>query len=275
MSDSSVPDAGVAPTGAASPTSGFLSNKRILVAGMLTNRSIAYGIAAACRRQGAELALTYQDERVAKRVVRLAEQLGSTHCLPCDVRSEAQMREVFERLGTSWGPIDGVVHSIGFAPPEAIAGSFLDGLSLEAFRVAHEVSAYSFPAMAKAALPWLAPHAALLTMSYIGSMRVMPGYNTMGLAKASLEAAVRYLAADLGPRGLRANAISAAVVPTIASSGLGAIDELLETQKKRALMDREVNIEDIGNAAAFLLSGLAAGINGQIVYVDGGFSSNG
>ncbi|MDR3416528.1 MAG: enoyl-ACP reductase [Nevskia sp.] len=254
---------------------GFLDDKRILVTGVLTNKSIAYGIAAACRRQGAQLAFTYQDERMVKRVRKVAEQFESALCFPCDVRSDEQIRSVFDGIGSEWGRLDGVVHSIGFAPPEAISGSFLDGLSREAFHLAHEVSSYSFPALAKAALPLLNPRGSLLTLSYIGAARVMPGYNTMGLAKASLEASVRYLAADLGPKGMRANAISAAVLPTIASSGLGAIDLLLENQKKRALVDRDMTIDDIGNVAAFLLSDLSGGINGQVIYVDGGFSSNG
>jgi enoyl-[acyl-carrier protein] reductase I len=250
---------------------GFLAGKRFLITGVLSNRSIAYGIAKACHREGAELAFSYVGERFKDRVSEFAAEFGSQLVYDCDVADDAQIDAMFAQLGEAWPQFDGVVHSIGFAPREAIAGDFLEGLSREAFRVAHDISSYSFPALAKAALPRLRPGSALLTLTYLGALRSMPSYNTMGLAKASLEASVRYLAASLGPKGIRVNGISAGPIKTLAASGIKGFGKMLEMTAQSPL-GRNVTIEDVGNAAAFLLSDLASGITSEITYVDGGFS---
>ena len=252
---------------------GFLAGKRLLITGVLSNRSIAYGIARACHREGAELAFSYQGERFKERVSEFAAEFGSTLVFDCDVSSDAQIDAMFTGLADAWPAFDGLVHSIGYAPKEAIAGDFLEGLSRESFRVAHDISSYSFPALAKAAAPRLRPGSALLTLTYLGALRSMPSYNTMGLAKASLEAAVRYLAASLGPKGVRVNGISAGPIKTLAASGIKGFGKMLEATAKSPL-GRNVTIDDVGNAAAFLLSDLAAGITAEITYVDGGFSQS-
>ena len=251
---------------------GFLAGKRFLITGLLSNRSIAYGIARACHAQGAELAFSYVGERFRERTVEFAAEFGSTLVFDCDVSDDAQIERLFAELGAHWPQFDGLVHSIGFAPREAIAGDFLEGLSREGFRIAHDISAYSFPALAKAALPRLKPGSALLTLSYLGAERAVPAYNTMGLAKASLEASVRYLAASLGPRGMRVNGISAGPIKTLAASGIKGFGKMLEVVGSQAPLGRNVTIDDVGNAAAFLLSDLAGGITAEIVYVDGGFA---
>ena len=251
---------------------GFLAGKRLLITGVLSNRSIAYGIARACHAQGAELAFSYVGERFRARTAEFAEEFGSKLIFDCDVADDAQIAAMFDALGQIWPEFDGFVHSIGFAPREAIAGDFLDGLSREGFRIAHDVSAYSFPAMAKAAAPRLRAGSALLTLTYLGSQRVVPSYNTMGLAKASLEASVRYLAASLGPRGVRVNGISAGPIKTLAASGIKGFGKILEVVSSNAPLRRNVTIEDVGNVAAFMLSDLAAGVTAEITYVDGGFS---
>ena len=250
----------------------FLQGKKILITGLLSNRSIAYGIAAACKREGAELAFTYVGERFKERTVDFAKEFNSELIFDCDVSSDEQIDAVFADLAKSWDQLDGLVHAIGFAPREAIAGDFLDGLSREGFKIAHDISAYSFPAMAKAALPMLRPNSALLTLSYLGAVRSLPNYNTMGLAKASLEASVRYLADSLGPKGIRVNGISAGPIKTLAASGIKDFGKILNFVKTHAPLRRNVTQEDVGNAAAFLLSDLAGGITGEITYVDGGFS---
>lgn len=253
---------------------GFLSGKRILVTGVLSNRSIAYGIARACHRAGAELAFTYAGERFKDRVAEFATEFGSAIVLPCDVADDAQIEAAFSGLQTHWDGLDGLVHSIGFAPREAIAGDFLDGLSREGFRIAHDISAYSFPALAKAALPLLkGRNSSVLTLTYLGSEKVVPNYNTMGLAKASLEASVRYLATALGPLGIRANAISAGPIKTLAASGIKDFSSILKYVEAHAPLRRNVTIDDVGNVAAFLLSDLAAGVTGEITHVDAGFST--
>jgi len=252
---------------------GFLAGKRLLVTGVLSNRSIAYGIARACRREGAELAFSYVGERFKERITEFAAEFDSTLVFDCDVGDDAQIERLFSQLGGHWIGFDGFVHSIGFAPREAIAGDFLDGLSRDAFRIAHDISAYSFPAMAKAALPRLNPGSALLTLTYLGSQRVVANYNTMGLAKASLEASVRYLAGSLGPRGIRVNGISAGPIKTLAAAGIKGFGKILEVVETNAPLRRNVTIDDVGNVAAFLLSDLAAGITAEITYVDGGFSN--
>jgi enoyl-[acyl-carrier protein] reductase I len=252
---------------------GILDNKRILVTGLLSNRSIAYGIARACRAQGAQLAFTYQNERFKERVADMAGELGSDIAVPCDVSSDEEIERAFAVLRDRWDSLDGLVHAIAFAPREAIAGDFLEGLSREAFRIAHDVSSYSFPALAKAALPMMAGRAgAMVTMTYLGAERVVPHYNTMGLAIASLEAAVRYLAASLGPKGVRVNGISAGPIKTLAASGIASFGKILKFVETHAPLRRNVTIDDVGNVAAFLLSDLAAGVTGEITYVDGGFN---
>ena len=253
---------------------GFLAGKRLLITGLLSNRSIAYGIAKACHREGAELAFSYVGERFKDRITEFAAEFDSKLVFECDVSSDEQIERVFADLAQAWPEgFDGFVHSIGFAPREAIAGDFLDGLSRDAFRVSQEVSAYSFPALAKAALPLLEGRTgSLLTLTYLGAERVVPHYNTMGLAKAALEASVRYLANDLGPHGIRVNGISAGPIRTLAASGIKDFSRILDFVGSHAPLRRNVTIEDVGNAAAFLLSDLAAGITAEITYVDGGFS---
>lgn len=250
----------------------FLQGKKILITGLLSNRSIAYGIAEACKREGAELAFTYVGERFKDRIIGFAKEFDSTLIFDCDVGSDEQITALFADLGKSWDQLDGLVHAIGFAPREAIGGDFLEGLSREGFKIAHDISAYSFPAMAKAALPMLSPNAALLTLSYLGAIRALPNYNTMGLAKASLEASVRYMAESLGPKGIRVNGISAGPIKTLAASGIKDFGKILNFVKDHAPLRRNVTQEDIGNASAFLLSDLSSGITGEITYVDGGFS---
>ncbi|MBS0435085.1 MAG: enoyl-ACP reductase FabI [Proteobacteria bacterium] len=251
---------------------GFLAGKRLLITGLLNNRSIAYGIAQACHREGAELAFSYQGERFKDRITEFAAEFGSTLTFDCDVGDDAQIDALFTGLAKSWPQFDGFVHSIGFAPREAIAGDFLDGLSRENFRIAHDISAYSFPAMAKAALPYLRERSSLLTLSYLGAVRYVPHYNTMGLAKASLEASVRYLAHSLGARGIRVNGLSAGPIKTLAASGIKDFGKLLADFAAMTPIRRAITIEDVGNTAAFLLSDLASGISAEITYVDGGFS---
>ena len=251
---------------------GFLAGKRLLITGVLSNRSIAYGIAGACHREGAELAFSYQGERFKDRIGEFAAEFDSKRVYDCDVSDDAQIERLFSALGRDWPQFDGFVHSIGYAPKEAIAGDFLEGLSRESFRIAHDISSYSFPAMAKAALPRLRAGSALLTLTYLGAMRSVPSYNTMGLAKASLEASVRYLAASLGPKGIRVNGISAGPIKTLAASGIKGFGKILDVVATNAPLRRNVTIGDVGNVAAFLLSPLAAGVTSEITYVDGGFS---
>ena len=252
---------------------GFLAGKRILVTGLLSNRSIAYGIAAAMHREGAELAFTYQSERFQDRVAKLAENFGSELVLPCDVQEDSQIDDLFSQLRDAWGGIDSVVHSIAFAPTEALEGDFLNGLTREAFRVSQEISAYSFPALAKAARPLMRDrNGSLLTLTYLGAVRTMPNYNVMGLAKASLESSVRYLSVCLGPEGTRVNAISAGPIKTLAASGVASFGKTLAFNEHNAPLRRTVTIDEVGNAAAFLCSDLASAITGEVMYVDCGFN---
>jgi enoyl-[acyl-carrier protein] reductase I len=254
---------------------GFLAEKRILITGLLSKHSIAYGIAKACHREGAKLAFTYQNERFKDRVAKFAAEFDSELIFPCDVAEDAQIDQLFVDLGKHWEGLDGLVHSIAYAPSEAIEGDFLEGITRDAFRIAHDVSSYSYPALAKAARPMLLKgnNAALLALSYLGAERTMPNYNTMGLAKASLEAATRYLAFCLGPQGIRANAISAGPIKTLAASGIGNFGKLLAYNAHHAPLRRNVTIEEVGNVAAFMLSDLASGITGEITYVDGGLNT--
>jgi len=252
---------------------GFLQGRRILVTGMLSNRSIAYGIAKACRREGAELAFTYQGEGVRERVADLAKEFDSSIVLPCDVADDAQIAALFAELGKHWDSLDGLVHAIAFAPREALKGDFHETVTREAFRIAHDVSSYSLAALAKAAAPMMkGRHGAVVTLTYLGAARSVPNYNVMGLAKASLEAAVRYLAASMGPSGIRVNAISAGPIKTLAAAGIGGFSKILHHVEKFAPLRRGVSTEEVGNATAFLLSDLASGITGETIYVDAGFS---
>ena len=251
---------------------GFLTGKKILVTGVLSTRSIAYGIAKACHAQGAELAFSYVGERFKERITEFAADFDSSLIFDCDVGDDAQIERLFSDLSKTWPTFDGFVHSIGYAPREAIAGDFLEGLSREGFKIAHDISAYSFPAMAKAALPYLNDKSALLTLTYLGSQRTVPNYNTMGLAKASLEASVRYLAESLGPKGMRVNGISAGPIKTLAASGIKDFGKLLGMVAAASPLRRNVTIEDVGNVAAFMLSDLAGGVTAEITYVDCGFS---
>ncbi len=251
---------------------GFLAGKKLLITGVLSNRSIAYGIAKACHAQGAELAFSYVGERFKERITEFAADFGSSLIFDCDVGDDAQIDKMFSDLAIHWPTFDGFVHSIGFAPREAIAGNFLDGLSREGFKIAHDISAYSFPAMAKAALPYLNPKSALLTLTYLGAERIIPNYNTMGLAKASLESSVRYLAEAVGDKNIRVNGISAGPIKTLAASGIKDFGKLLGMVAAASPIRRNVTTEDVGNVAAFLLSDLASGVTAEITYVDGGYS---
>jgi enoyl-[acyl-carrier protein] reductase I len=252
---------------------GFLANKKILVTGLLSSRSIAYGIAKAMKREGAELAFTYAGEGIRDRVERLAPEFGGKIILPCDVSKDEEIADCFAELGKHWDGLDGFVHAIAFAPREAITGDFLEGLSRESFRIANDISSYSYAAMAKAALPMMhGRNAAILALSYLGADRVVPSYNTMGPAKASLEAVTRYLAASLGPKGIRANAISSGPIKTLAAAGIGGFNKMLHFFEEQAPLRRSVTQDEVGNVAAFLMSDLASAVTGEITYVDCGFN---
>jgi enoyl-[acyl-carrier protein] reductase I len=253
---------------------GILAGKRILITGLLSNRSIAYGIAKAMHREGAELAFTFQNERFKDRVAKLAAEFDSQFILPLDVQSDDEIAALFSAIEQNWGGLDGLVHSIAFAPTDALEGDFLDGFSREAFRISQEISAASFPLLAKAARPLMkGRNGSMLTLSYLGAIRTMPNYNIMGMAKASLEAAVRYMAVTLGPEGTRVNGISAGPIKTLAASGIGSFGKLLSFNERNAPLRRNVTIEEVGNAAAFLCSDLASGITGEVMFVDGGFNT--
>jgi enoyl-[acyl-carrier protein] reductase I len=253
---------------------GFLSDRRILITGVLSTRSIAYGVAQACRREGASLAFTYVNDDLKERVVRIAAEFGSVPVLRCDVTRDEDIAGLFDALGREWGALDGLLHSIAFAPREALAGDFLDGMSRDAFRIAHDVSSYSFAALARGARPLMRGRpASLLTLTYLGALRALPNYNVMGLAKASLEANVRYLAACLGPEGVRVNAISAGPIKTLAAAGIGGFSKILASVAALAPLRRNVTQDEIGNIAAFLFSDLSSAMTGEVLYADGGFSN--
>ncbi|MGA8707022.1 MAG: enoyl-ACP reductase [Steroidobacteraceae bacterium] len=255
---------------------GILSGKRALIVGVATDRSIAWGIARAMRAQGAELAFTYANDKLRERVEPLAASIGSQLLMPLDVQLDEQIDATFETLGRHWGSLDIVVHAVAFAPREALAGGFTASTSREAFRIAHDVSSYSFTALARGAAPLMAGRAgALLTLSYLGAARSLPSYNVMGLAKASLEASVRFLAADLGAQNIRVNAISAGPIKTLAAAGIGGFRKILAHVAQASPLKRNVTTEDVGNAAAFLCSDMAAGITGEILYVDNGYNTVG
>lgn len=252
---------------------GFLQGKRALVTGIISQRSIAWGIAEAMHREGAQLAFTYVNDKLKGRVDEAAKTFGSDIVLPCDVSSDAQIEQLFADLGKRWDGLDILIHSIGFAPGEALAGEFLDGLTRENYRIAHDISAYSLPALAKAARPLMkGRNGAVLTLTYLGAERALANYNVMGLAKASLEAGVRYLAYNLGPEGTRVNAISAGPIKTLAAAGVANFRKMLEHAEQNAPLRRSVSIEEIGNVAAFMCSDLASGITGEVTYVDAGYN---
>lgn len=252
---------------------GFLAGKKALIIGVASKRSIAWGIAQSMHREGAELAFTYQNDRLKDRVVEFAEELNSTLTFPCDVQHDTEIDATMSALKDAWGTFDIIVHAVGFAPREQLDGDYLDCVTREGFQIAHDISSYSFAALAKAARPMLNDNGALLTLSYLGSVRSMPNYNVMGLAKASLEANTRFMAHSLGPQGIRVNAISAGPIRTLAASGIGDFKKLLNYVADTSPLKRNVTIEQVGDTAAFLCSDLAAGITSQVVYVDNGFNS--
>ena len=254
---------------------GFLSGRRVLIVGLASQRSIAWGIAKAMHREGAELAFTYQNEKLRGRVETMAGELGSTLCMPLDVASDEQIAECFAALGKRWNVLDGLVHSVGFAPRDQLTGGFVDSTTREGFAIAHDISAYSLVALAKAARPMLSEDAAILTLTYLGAVRAVPNYNVMGLAKASLESAVRFLASDLGASGVRVNGISAGPIKTLAAAGISGFRSMLGHVAQTSPLKRNVTIDDVGNTAAFLCSDYARGITGEIIYVDAGFRSVG
>lgn len=255
---------------------GFLSGKRALIVGVATDRSIAWGIAQAMQREGAELAFSYAGEKFKERVEPLAQSIGSRLTMPLDVTIDDEIDAAFGKLKSEWGQLDILVHAVAFAPREALAGGFTASTSREAFRIAHDVSSYSLTALARGAQPLMAGRqGSVLTLSYLGAVRSIPSYNVMGLAKASLEANVRFLAADLGPQGIRVNGISAGPIKTLAAAGIAGFRKMLGQVAAVAPLRKNVTPEDVGNAAAFLCSDLAAGITGEILYVDGGFNTVG
>jgi enoyl-[acyl-carrier protein] reductase I len=253
---------------------GLLTDRRILITGILSTRSIAYGVAKACQREGATLAFTYANEDLRERVAKIAAEFGPCPVLACNVSSDDEIAALFDSLRAEWNGVDGLLHSIAFAPREALAGDYLNALSRNAFAVAHDISSYSFAALAKGARPLLTGrNASLLTLTYLGSVRAVANYNVMGLAKASLEANVRYLAATLGPEGTRVNAISAGPIKTLAAAGIGGFSKILSFVEHTAPLRRNVTIEEVGNVAAFYFSSMSSAITGEVTYVDCGFSN--
>ena len=251
---------------------GFLAGKRALIIGVASERSIAWGIAQAMAREGASLAFTYQTERLGERVRAMAAESGSALCLPLDVASDDEIKRMYETLGATWNSVDVMVHSVAFAPREQLAGGYLDSVTREGFKIAHDISSYSFAALAKYGRPLLSSSSALLTLTYLGAVRAIPNYNVMGPAKASLEANIRFMAAELGASGTRVNGISAGPIKTLAAAGISGFRSMLQNVASATPIRRNVTIDDVGNAAAFLCSDLAAGITGEILYVDGGYS---
>jgi len=252
---------------------GFLDGKRALIVGVASPRSIAWGIAEAMHEQGAELAFTYQNDKLKTRVEKIAEQTGSNILIPCDVGSDKEIENTFSELAKHWDGYDILVHSVGFAPRDQLEGDYIDAVNREGFQIAHDISAYSFAALAKAGLPMMEGRdASMITLSYLGSERVLKGYNVMGLAKASLEANVRYMAANLGPRGIRVNAISAGPIKTLAAAGIAHFRKMLHHVEEQAPLRRTITPKEVGNVAAFLCSDLASGVTGEITYVDSGYN---
>ena len=254
---------------------GFLDGKKALVSGVASNRSIAYGVAKCLHREGAELAFTYQTEKLKPRVEKIAAEFGSSICIPLDVEDDQNIINAFAELKKVWDNFDIMIHSLAFAPTEELKGSFVESVTRDGFETAHQISSYSFAAMAREAKPMLNENASLLTMTYLGSVKSIPNYNVMGPAKASLESVVRFLAADLGPEGIRVNAVSAGPIKTLAAAGVGGMRGLLKYVSSINPIGMNVTIEDVGNTAAFLSSDLASGITGETIYVDGGYRNLG
>ena len=254
---------------------GFLAGKRAVIVGLASNRSIAWGIAQALRAQGAELAFNYQTEKLKDRVEKMAADLDSDIALPLDVTEDDQIQDFFGRLSKHWDGFDILIHSVAYAPTEQLEGGYIEAINREGFRIAHDVSSYSFTALAKASRPMIQNGGALLTLSYLGAVRSLPSYNVMGVAKASLEANVRFMAFDLGADGIRVNAISAGPIRTLAASGIKGMRQMLTHVSEAAPLKRNVTIEDVGNAASFLVSDLAAGVTGEVLYVDAGYNTVG
>ncbi|MCG6986515.1 MAG: enoyl-ACP reductase [Thiocapsa sp.] len=251
---------------------GFLSGKKILITGVASNRSIAWGCAQAMHREGAEIALTYQNDKLRSRVEEMASKCGSDLTLPLDVGSDSDIQALFDSLGERWDGLDAIVHSVAFAPRDQLEGDYVDSVTRDGFATAHDISSYSFAALAKAGRRLMHGRSgALVTMTYLGAVRAVPNYNVMGVAKASLEANMRYLAASLGPQGTRVNAISAGPIRTLAAAGISDFRDMLKTVEERTPLRRNVRIEEVGNAAAFLCSDLASGITGDVLYVDTGY----
>lgn len=251
---------------------GFLTGKKALIVGLASNRSIAYAIAKAMHEQGAELAFTYQGERLQERVQKMATEFNSTLVFPCDVASDDEINSVFSQLKNSWDHLDYLVHSVAFAPADQIAGNYIENATREGFRIAHDISAYSLVGLSQAALPMMEnTNGSILTLSYYGAEKAVPNYNVMGIAKASLEAAVRYLAASLGPKGIRVNAISAGPLKTLAAAGIKDFKKIQTAYANVAPLKRNITAEEVGNAAAFLCSDLASGITGEVLHVDAGY----
>lgn len=254
---------------------GFLSGKKALIVGLASTKSIAWGIASAMRREGAELAFTYQNEKLRERVEKMAAECGSSLTMPCEVTDDAQIDQVMEKLKEEWGQFDALIHSVAFAPRDQLEGTFIDSVTREGFSQAHDISAYSFAALGKAARPLLSDNSALLAMTYLGAVRTLPNYNVMGLAKASLEASIRYMADSLGADGIRVNGISAGPIRTLAASGISGFRGMLDYHAEHTPLRRNVTIEEVGNVAAFLCSDLASGVTGEITYVDAGYNITG
>ncbi len=252
---------------------GFMQGKRVLIVGLASNRSIAWGIAQAMHREGAELAFTFQNEKLQSRVEEMATECNSKITIECDVSSDEHIDNVFKALGQQWDGLDCIVHSVAFAPRDALDGDYVNATTRENFRVAHDISSYSFTALAKAGRSMMAGrNGSLLTLTYLGAERAIPNYNVMGVAKASLEANVRYMAVALGPEGTRVNAISAGPIRTLAASGINNFKSMLNKAADASPLKKNVTIEEVGNAAAFLCSDLASGITGEITYVDCGYN---
>lgn len=254
---------------------GFLAGKRAVIVGLASTRSIAWGIAQALRAQGAELAFNYQTEKLKGRVEKMAADLDSDIALPLDVTEDDQIQDFFGKLSKHWDGFDILIHSVAYAPAEQLGGGYIESINREGFRIAHDVSSYSFAALAKTSRPMIQDGGALLTLSYLGAVRSLPSYNVMGLAKASLEANVRFMAFDLGADGIRVNAISAGPIRTLAASGIKGMRQMLTHVSEAAPLKRNVTIEDVGNAASFLVSDLAAGVTGEVLYVDAGYNTVG
>lgn len=251
---------------------GFLQDKRILIVGVASNRSIAYGVAKAMHREGAQLAFTYQGDKLKSRVEKFAAEFDSDMVYPLDVTSDEQIDQVFSNLAQQWDGLDGIVHSVGFAPRDQLEGDYVSAVNREGFRIAHDISAYSFAALAKAGRGMMqGRNASLITMSYLGAVRTVPNYNVMGVAKAALEASVRYMASSMGPEGIRVNAVSAGPIRTLAASGIANFRDMLSEAEAKTPLRRNVSIDEVGNAAAFLCSDLASGITGDVLYVDSGY----